>query len=91
MEALRELEENRATTPTFGPEPRPTVRKWSLEDFLKHHPTKFDGKTSLDWNKISFLNKRIRDLCICSKIRKHIWGKRKNVKLGFFEKRKEFK
>jgi len=32
----------------FGPEPRPAVREWSLEDFLKHHPAKFDGKTSLD-------------------------------------------
>ncbi|XP_027922680.1 uncharacterized protein K02A2.6-like, partial [Vigna unguiculata] len=42
------LEENRATAPVFGPEPRPAVREWSLEDFLKHHPTKFDGKTSPD-------------------------------------------
>ena len=32
----------------FGPEPRPAVREWSLEDFLKHHPAKFDGKTSPD-------------------------------------------
>jgi len=32
----------------FGLEPRPIVREWSLEDFLKHHPAKFDGKTSLD-------------------------------------------
>ena len=23
-------------------------REWSLEDFLKHHPVKFDGKTSPD-------------------------------------------
>jgi len=48
MEAFRQLEENRATAPMFGPEPRPTVSEWSLEDFLKHHPAKFDGKTSPD-------------------------------------------
>ena len=48
MEALRQLEENRAAAPVVGPEPRPTVREWSLEDFLKHHPAKFDGKTSPD-------------------------------------------
>ena len=48
MEALRQLEENRVTALVFGPEPRPTVREWSLEDFLKHHPAKFDGKTSPD-------------------------------------------
>jgi len=48
MEALRQLEKNRATAPVFGPEPRPLVREWSLEDFLKHHPVKFDGKTSPD-------------------------------------------
>ena len=48
MEALRQLEENRAAAPVFGPEPRPAVREWSLEDFLKHHPTKFDGKTNSD-------------------------------------------
>jgi len=27
MEALRQLEENRVTTPTFGLEPRPTARE----------------------------------------------------------------
>ena len=48
MEALRQLEENRAAAPVFGPEPRPPVREWSLEDFLKHHPVKFNGKTSPD-------------------------------------------
>jgi len=47
MEALHQLEENRAAAPVFGPELRPSV-KWSLEDFLKHHPVKFDGKTSPD-------------------------------------------
>jgi len=48
MEALLQLEEDRATAPTFGPEPRPIVREWSMEDFLKHHPTKFNWKTSPD-------------------------------------------
>ena len=42
------MEENKAAAPVFGPEPRPAVREWSLEDFLKHHPAKFDGKTSPD-------------------------------------------
>ena len=46
MEALRQLEENRVVAPVFGREPRPPVREWSLEDFLKHHPVKFNGKTS---------------------------------------------
>jgi len=48
MEAFHQLEENRATAPVFGPEPRPPVREWSLEDFLKHHPVKFNRKTSPD-------------------------------------------
>jgi len=48
IEALRQLEENRATVPVFGPKPRPPVREWSLEDFLKHYPVKFNGKTSPD-------------------------------------------
>jgi len=48
MEALRQLEENRTVVPASGAEPRPAVREWSLEDFLKHHPAKFDGKTSPD-------------------------------------------
>ncbi|XP_027903776.1 uncharacterized protein LOC114163681 [Vigna unguiculata] len=48
MEALRQMEESRTTTPVVGPEPRPAIREWSLEDFLKHHPAKFDGKTSPD-------------------------------------------
>ncbi|XP_027931887.1 uncharacterized protein LOC114187736 [Vigna unguiculata] len=47
MEAAR-LEENRAAAPVLGPEPRLAVREWGLEDFLKHHPAKFDGKTSPD-------------------------------------------
>jgi len=32
----------------FGPEARPPVWEWSLKHFLKHHPVKFNGKTSLD-------------------------------------------
>jgi len=48
MEALCQLEENRAVAPVFGLEPPPTVREWSLEDFLKHHPVKFDGRVNLD-------------------------------------------
>jgi len=48
MEALCQLEENRAAALVFGPEPRPTVMEWSLEDFLKHHPMKFDGRVSPD-------------------------------------------
>jgi len=48
MEALRQLEETRTAAPAFGPDPRPIVREWSLEDFLKHHLVKFDGKTSPD-------------------------------------------
>ena len=31
--------------PVLGSEPRPLVKEWSLEDFLKHHPVKFNGKT----------------------------------------------
>ena len=48
METLRQLVENRATAPVFGLKPRPPIREWSLEDFLKHHPVKFNGKTSPD-------------------------------------------
>jgi len=48
MEALRQLEENRVVAHVFGSEPRPPVREWSLEDFLKHHLVKFNGKTSPD-------------------------------------------
>jgi len=48
MEALRQLEENRTDAPAFGPEPRPAIREWSLEDFLKHHAVKFDGKANPD-------------------------------------------
>ena len=48
MEALRQLEENRAAAPVFGPDPRPVVGEWSLEVFLKHYPVKFNGKVSPD-------------------------------------------
>jgi len=48
MEALRQLKENRAAALVYGPEPRPLVKEWSLEDFLKHYPVKFNGKTSPD-------------------------------------------
>jgi len=48
MEALRQLEENMTTAPFYGPEPRPPSKEWSLEDFLKHHLVKFNGKTSPD-------------------------------------------
>jgi len=48
MEALRQLEENRTVAPVFGPEPRPLVREWSLEDFLKHNLVRFNSKTSPD-------------------------------------------
>ena len=48
MEALCQLEENMVAAPAFGPEPRPTAKEWSLEDFLKHHLVKFGGKTNSD-------------------------------------------
>ena len=46
MEAFCQLEENRAAALVFGLEPRPKVREWSLKDFLKHHPVKFDVRVS---------------------------------------------
>jgi len=68
MEALRQLKENRVAAPAFGPDQRPTVREWRLEDFLKHHPVKFGGKTSPDaadqWLKDL---ERIFDAKMCSK------------------------
>jgi len=30
----------------YNPHPQPPPPEWSLEDFLKHQPTKFDGKIS---------------------------------------------
>jgi len=32
----------------YGPHPQPPPPEWSLEDFLKHQPTRFDGKKSPD-------------------------------------------
>jgi len=67
MEALHQLEENKTVASVFGPEPRLTVREWSLEDFLKHHLMKFEGKTSPDatdqWLKDM---ERIFDAKMCS-------------------------
>jgi len=48
VEALHQLEENMAVGLVFGFEPRPVIREWSLEDFLKHHPVKFNGRTTPD-------------------------------------------
>ena len=48
MDALRQLGENAAGAQMYGPHPQPPPLEWSLEDFLKHHPAKFDGKTSPD-------------------------------------------
>jgi len=48
IEALRQLEKNKTTAPAFGLDPWPAVRELSLEDFLKHHLMKFNGKTSPD-------------------------------------------
>jgi len=48
MEALLQLGENMMVALAFGLEPRPTVREWSLEDFLKHHSAKFNDKKSPD-------------------------------------------
>jgi len=47
LNALSQLEANRTSA---GPSqfPPPQIREWSLEDFLQHHPTKFNGKVSLD-------------------------------------------
>jgi len=46
MKALRQLEENMVGALVYGPHPQPPPLEWSLEGFLKHQPTKFDGKTS---------------------------------------------
>ena len=48
MEDLHQLKENKLVALVFSLEPRPPAREWSLEDFLKHHPMKFDHKTSHD-------------------------------------------
>ena len=48
VDALRQLGENAAGAQMYGPHPRPPPPEWSLEDFLKHQPAKFDGKKSPD-------------------------------------------
>ena len=48
MDALRQLGENAAGAQMHGPHPQPPPPECSLEDFLKHQPAKFDGKTSPD-------------------------------------------
>ena len=48
VDALRQLGENAAGAQMYGPHPQPPPPEWSLEDFLKHQPAKFDGKTSPD-------------------------------------------
>jgi len=47
LDALSQLEANRTSA---GPSQFPPhqIREWSLEDFLQHHPTKFNGKVSPD-------------------------------------------
>jgi len=34
--------------PAYSPQAPPPPLEWSLEDFLKHQPAKFNGKTSPD-------------------------------------------
>jgi len=48
MDDLRQLGENVIGAPVYGPYPQPPPPEWSLEDFLKHQPAKFDGKVSPD-------------------------------------------
>ena len=47
MEALHQLGENRLAAGS-SQAPPPRVQEWSLEDFLQHHPSRFNGKTSPD-------------------------------------------
>jgi len=47
LEAVHQLGENRSTAGS-SQAPPPRVQEWSLEDFLQHHPSRFDGKTTLD-------------------------------------------
>jgi len=46
MEALQQLEENMASGPIYIPQAPCPPPKWSLENFLKHQPAMFNGKTS---------------------------------------------
>ncbi|XP_027912338.1 uncharacterized protein LOC114171654 [Vigna unguiculata] len=47
LEALHQFGENRSAAGS-SQAPPPRVQEWSLEDFLQHHPSRFDGKTSPD-------------------------------------------
>ena len=47
LEALHQIGENRSAVGS-SQAPPPQVQEWSLEDFLQHHPSRFDGKTSPD-------------------------------------------
>ena len=47
MEALHQIGENRSTAGS-SQAPPPRVQEWSLENFLQHHPSRFNGKTSPD-------------------------------------------
>jgi len=47
LEALHKLRENRSTAGS-SQAPLPRVQEWSLKDFLQHHPSRFNGKTSPD-------------------------------------------
>jgi len=47
LKALHQLGENRSTGGS-SQAPPPRVQEWSLEDFLQHHPPRFDGKTTPD-------------------------------------------
>jgi len=47
LEALHQIGENHSATGSSQASLR-RVQEWSLEDFLKHHPSRFDGKVSLD-------------------------------------------
>jgi len=47
LEALHQIGENRSAAGSSQAS-LPRVQEWSLEDFLQHHPSRFDGKVSLD-------------------------------------------
>lgn len=47
LEALHQLRENRSAAGS-SQAPPPRVQEWSLKDFLQHHPSRFDGKTTPD-------------------------------------------
>jgi len=47
LEALHQIGENRSAAGS-SQAPLPRVQEWSLEDFLEHHTSRFDGKVSPD-------------------------------------------